>query len=87
MNTITLDHAKFDRHSLECQADAILMATPQLDLVDECDWEDHVETISLEEAAIEEDHEQPVFGLRAQSGSILDYIDWFYDGQSAEFEH
>ena len=82
MNTIHRDYAKFDRHALECQADAILMATPQLDLVDECDWEDHVETISLEEAGFEEEHEHPVFGLRAQSGSILDYIEWFTEESS-----
>jgi hypothetical protein len=64
---------------LQVQADAILLAVPNLDLVDECDWEDHVETISLEEAGFEEEHSQPVFGLRAQSGSVSEYINWWHD--------
>lgn len=71
---------------LQIQADAILLAVPNLDLVDECCWEDHVEMISLEDAGFEEDHEQPVFGLRAQSGSICAYIDWWYDDNNTEVE-
>lgn len=57
---------------------------PPLDLVDEADWEANVEFVSLEEAGLEEDHEQPIFGLRSNSGSLYDYLVAFYDGDDVE---
>lgn len=68
--------------------DAVVMSVPsQLDLVQEMDWEDHTEFLSLEEAGLEEDTtHQPIHGGRCEdayttSGSVLEYCDWFYDGE------
>lgn len=63
---------------------------PELDLVDEMMWEDIVETCTLEEAGLEEDGSQPVFGAQAgerTSHGILEYLEWFYDGEAADLEN
>lgn len=62
----------------------------ELDLVDEMMWEDIVETCTLEEAGLEESGSQPVFGATCgerTSGGILEYLEWFYDGEAADLEN
>jgi hypothetical protein len=64
--------------------DAVSLAP--LDLVQEMEWEEHVEFVSLEEAGFEEDSKQPIHGGKCEnsyttSGSVLEYCDWFYDGE------
>jgi hypothetical protein len=68
--------------------DAVITSTPiQLDLVEEMEWEDHVEFLTLEEVGLEEDNNyQPIHGGKCEnayttSGSVLEYCDWFYDGE------
>ena len=57
-----------------------------LDLVDEMQWEDVVEFISLEEAGLEEYVEEPLHGqYHSSEGSIYSYTDWFYDGDDSAF--
>lgn len=38
--------------------------------------------ISLEEAGLEEDARQPVFGIDSAHGEVWDYCDWWADGQN-----
>lgn len=55
---------------------------PELDLVDECNWEDHpsIVYISLEEAGLEETSGQPLFGLSsAHTQGIEEYVSWWLD--------
>jgi hypothetical protein len=60
--------------------------TYQLDLVDEMQWEDIVEFLSLEEAGLEEYVEEPLHGqYHSNEGSIYSYTDWFYDGDDSAF--
>ena len=67
--------------------DAVVASAPiQLDLVQEMEWEEHVEFVSLEEAGLEEVSHQPIHGGKCEnayttSGSVLEYCDWFYDGE------
>lgn len=54
-----------------------------LDLVQEMEWEEHVEFLSLEAAGLEEETEkQPMHGMH----SCHDYIAWFSDGEDSRFE-
>ena len=54
---------------------------PELDLVDEAEWEEHVPTISLEDAGLEEEELQPDFGGDGSyEEGIHAYLAWFYDG-------
>lgn len=70
---------------------------PTFDLVSEAEWEDSpcIEFISLESAGLEEG-EQPVFGLSGvdhdwrhaynNSGSVNEYVSWFYDNEDCRNE-
>lgn len=65
--------------------DAVVSLAP-LDLVQEMEWENHVEFITLEEAGLEEASSQPIHGGKCENsyttnGSVLEYCDWFYDGE------
>ena len=53
-----------------------------LDLADEAEWEEHVQCQELE---FEEDHSQPVFGLRRNSGNICEYVEWWCDGDPSNY--
>ena len=53
----------------------------QLDLVDEMQWEDVVEFDSLEEVGLEEENETD----NSFKHGILSYLNWFYDGESSEY--
>jgi len=56
------------------------------DLVDEMQWEDVVEFLSLEEAGFEEADDTPLHGIYySNEGSIYSYTDWFYDGDDSAF--
>jgi hypothetical protein len=56
------------------------------DLVDEMQWEDVVEFLSLEEAGLEEYVEEPLHGqYHSSEGSIYSYTDWFYDNDDSAF--
>jgi hypothetical protein len=56
------------------------------DLVDEMQWEDVVEFLSLEEAGLEEEGDEPLHGqYHSNEGSIYSYTDWFYDGDDSAF--
>ena len=56
------------------------------DLVDEMQWEDVVEFLSLEEAGLEEADDTPLHGIYYScEGSIYSYTDWFYDGDESAF--
>ena len=72
-------------YTLKPNLNAISMALPELDLVDQCDWENHVEFLSLEDAGLEEISSQPIHGGKCDadttSGGVLEYIAWFYDGE------
>jgi hypothetical protein len=58
----------------------------ELDLVDEMQWEDVVECMSLEEAGLEEHHSAPMFGgLATIANGIYAYTSWFYDGDDSAF--
>jgi hypothetical protein len=58
----------------------------QFDLVDQMQWEEVVEFISLEEAGLEEYVEEPLHGqYYSNEGSIYSYTDWFYDGDDSAF--
>lgn len=58
----------------------------QFDLVDEMQWEDVVEFLSLEEAGLEEYVEEPLHGqYYSNEGSIYSYTDWFYDSDDQAF--
>lgn len=53
------------------------------DLVDEMEWEDHTDFLTLEEAGLEEHTEkQPSHGYQ----SVHDYIAWFSDGEDSRYE-
>ena len=52
-----------------------------LDLVDEMQWEDIVEFDSLEEVGLEEENETD----NSFKHGILSYLNWFYDGESSEY--
>jgi hypothetical protein len=55
------------------------------DLVDEMEWEDHAEFISLEEAGLEESSWQPIFGEGERdipAGGVWAYCDWWADGEN-----
>ena len=55
----------------------------KLDLVEEMDWEQHVDFLTLEEAGLEEPcRSQPSHGYQ----SVHDYIDWFSDGEDSRYE-
>lgn len=57
-----------------------------MDLVDEMQWEDVVEFLSLEEAGLEEANDEPLHGqYYSNEGSIYSYTDWFYDGDDSAF--
>lgn len=57
-----------------------------LDLVDEMQWEDIVEFLSLEEAGFEEVDNTPLHGIYySNEGSIYSYTEWFYDGDESAF--
>jgi hypothetical protein len=57
-----------------------------LDLVDEMQWEDVVEFLSLEEAGLEEADCTPLHGIYySNEGSIYSYTEWFYDGDESAF--
>jgi hypothetical protein len=52
-----------------------------LDLVDEMQWEDVVEFITLEDAGVEE------CGHHADGDSgVCQYVAWFYDNECSEYE-
>lgn len=54
-----------------------------LDLVDEMEWEDHEDFLSLEEAGLEEHtQKQPSHGFQ----SVHDYIAWFSDNEDSRYE-
>ena len=53
-------------------------AAGPLDLVDECDWENHVEFISLEAAGLEERQ----WEIDASSG-VMQYVHWANEGEDA----
>lgn len=56
------------------------------DLVDEMQWEDVVEFLTLEEAGFEEENDEPLHGQYfSNEGSIYSYTDWFYDGDESAF--
>ena len=56
----------------------------EIDLVDEMEEDgNEIEKISLDEAKLEEST-SPMD--RTFTHSILDYLDWFYDGQCSEFD-
>ena len=58
----------------------------QFDLVDEMQWEDVVECISLEDAGLEESGSAPSFGgLSKVANGIYEYTTWFYDGDESAF--
>lgn len=65
--------------------DAVSLAP--LDLVQEMEWEEHVEFVSLEEVGLEEGSEdEPLHGqYHGQEGSIYSYTDWFYDHDESAF--
>ena len=67
-------------YTLKPDLNAISMALPELDLVDQCDWENHVEFLSLEDAGLEENSSQPIHGGKCDADT-LEYIAWFYDGE------
>lgn len=53
------------------------------DLVQEMEWEDHTDFLSLEEAGLEEHTcKQPSHGFQ----SVHDYVDWFSDGEDSRYE-
>jgi len=56
-------------------------------LVQEMEWEDHVEFVSLEEAGLEDNNDdEPVFGQYLSiEGSIYSYTTWFHDGDDTAF--
>jgi len=59
-----------------------MTAFPELDLADECNWEDHPSIIytTLEEAHLEESSSQPLFGLSsAHTQGIEEYVSWWLD--------
>ena len=64
-------------------------AFPELDLVEQLDWEDseEIEFISIEEAGLEEEAEQAVFGVCGKevnsTGNIYDTLLFFYDGDTS----
>jgi hypothetical protein len=73
------------RYTYIATTDAVVIMK-DLDLVEQCNWEDHVTFISLEEAGLEESRVHPLHGgLRENpecaEGSIYDYVNWFYDGE------
>jgi hypothetical protein len=63
------------------------MSAPiELDLVQEMEWEAHVEFLTLEEAGFEEEASQPIHGGLFDegyhtNGGVLEYVEWFYDGE------
>lgn len=59
--------------------------TNELDLVEEMNWEDSdkVETISLDEAHLEEEECELDNHF---THSIYAYLNWFYDGEMSEFD-
>ena len=59
----------------------------QLDLVDQMEWEDHVEFLTLEEVGLEEGNDdEPVHGQYLSiEGSIYGYLAWFHDGDDEAF--
>ena len=65
--------------------DAVSLAP--LDLVQEMEWEDHVEFVSLEEAGLEDNNDdEPVHGqYLSVEGSIYSYTTWFHDGDDEAF--
>ena len=71
--------------------DAVVMSVPtQLDLVQEMEWEDHTEFLSLEDAGLEEVDEQPIVGGLFDegyhaNGNIYEYCTWFHDGDEQAF--
>jgi hypothetical protein len=57
-----------------------------MDLVDEMQWEDVVEFLSLEDAGLEEANDEPLHGqYYSNEGSIYSYTYWFYDGDEDAF--
>lgn len=48
---------------------------PELDLVEEADWEEHVEFLSLSDAGLEEEGD----GNSPENDNVVDYMEWFYD--------
>jgi len=75
------------RYMFITTTDVLVSSVPsQLDLVQEAEWEDHVEFITLEEAGFEEEASQPIVGGLFdegyhEQGNVLEYVDWFYDGE------
>ena len=65
--------------------DAVSLAP--LDLVQEMEWENHVEYVSLEEAGLEEgSDDEPLHGqYLSMEGSIYSYTTWFHDGDDTAF--
>lgn len=59
----------------------------QLDLVDQMEWEEHVEFLTLEEVGLEEGNDdEPLHGqYHGQEGSIYSYLSWFHDGDDEAF--
>ena len=58
----------------------------QLDLVQEMEWEDHVEFLTLEEAGLEEYTHEHAHGIyHSNEGSIYSYTEWFYDNDEDAF--
>jgi len=56
---------------------------PEFDLVQEAEWEDHTDFLTLEEAGLEEDNgRQPEHG----TNSVHDYIMWFSDNEDSRYE-
>jgi hypothetical protein len=55
------------------------------DLVDEMQWEDVTDFLSLEEAGLEEAGSCPMFGGHSPIDNGMDgYLSWFYDGEQEE---
>jgi hypothetical protein len=75
------------RYSKAVVADALVSLVPSdMDLVEECSWEEHASFITLEEAGFEEEDGQPIVGGLFDegyhaNGSVLEYVEWFYDGE------
>lgn len=61
------------------QPQFVVEPTPgPLDLVDEADWEDRVEYVSLEDAGLEESASHA-----DGDSSVIDYVEWVNEGEDA----
>ena len=73
------------RYSKVIVTDTIVSSVPtQMDLVQEMDWEDHTQFLTLEEAGLEEVSSQPMVGGLFDEGyhvygNVIEYCEWFYE--------